>query len=378
VNAAPARHVASLEGVRGIAIAVFLLHNLSLSEERRTLAEKLWTLLVEFGWAGIALGFVLSGFLVTGILLDDRDVPRAGSLRSFWVRRALRVVPLYYGLLLAYVLVAPQFEPALRMPWTESIWYWAFTCNWSILALGERPGLGPTWAVAAVVQFYLFSSLVVGRVRASTLAVVCVVVIVVALLTRVGLYLLGFDNVWSYVATVARADCFALGALVALGMRSEAWRPRLARAIVPTLVGSAGVIGLILALAHGLSRASPLAYTVGYSAFAFGSAGLVAIAARPDGGPRWLAHPVLVFLGRHAYGLYLMHSPLKHAVMWWLGTRLTDAMAARPVAIDAALVVCLGLASVAFALVSSAVLERPLLRPKELWAPRQDGGGAPR
>jgi peptidoglycan/LPS O-acetylase OafA/YrhL len=356
----------ALDGVRGIAILVFLLHNLSFVEARATLSEKLWTAVVEFGWAGISLGFVLTGFLVTEILLEDKGKP--GWIRSFYLRRVLRVVPLFYAIILAYVIVGPHLGPSLDIPWREAIWYWVFANNWSLLALGERDGLGPSWAVGAVMQFYLVWPLVVGRLRANALAVVCAVVIVAALGARIGLYLLGFDNVWSYVSTVTRADCFALGALVALAMQSETWRPKLARATVSVLVGSVALIGVIRVVS-GLSRVSPLTYTLGYSAFAFGSAGLVALGARPEP-PRWLAHPILAFMGRHGYALYLLHSPLKHAVLWWLGSRLTLAMSKRPVVTDVALVAALGIGSVLLAVLADAALVGPILRRKDVWAPR--------
>src|SRR4051812_37533430 len=121
-------HLPALDTLRGVAIALVLFHNLSIFVPSGSAVDKLWNAFVESGWVGVQLFFVLSGFLITGILLDDRDKPRA--IRVFYIRRFLRIFPLYYALLVVYFLILPPLIPALQKPLSETIWYWLYLSNW--------------------------------------------------------------------------------------------------------------------------------------------------------------------------------------------------------------------------------------------------------
>ena len=92
-----------LDALRGLAIMLVLVHNFSLAENGHSRIFKLWNVLPESGWIGVQLFFVLSGFLITGILVDDRGLPR--FYKRFYVRRALRIFPLYYALPILYGLL---------------------------------------------------------------------------------------------------------------------------------------------------------------------------------------------------------------------------------------------------------------------------------
>jgi len=347
-----------------VAIVVVLFHNLSIFVPRGTLLDKLWNAFVESGWVGVQLFFVLSGFLITGILLDDRGAPRA--LRRFYVRRALRIFPLYYALLIVYFAVLPRVFPALQRPAGEVVWYWLLLSNWSWLAYGILPGIGHLWSLAVEEQFYVVWPWVALRVRPRTLAWVCVAIVVGSLATRGVLHAAHVPDLWLYSATVCRADALAMGALVALAVRSDAWRARLARALRPVGVGALLALAALMAITHGLNRNNPLIQTWGYSLIAILSAALVAAAARP-GAP---ALRVLGFFGKYSYAIYLVHPPLKHLAHHLLHAQLDVRMAAHPIATDAAFIVAISAASIAIALATWAVIERPALSLKERFAPR--------
>lgn len=367
-TSAPSKaHLPALDGVRGIAILVVLVHNLSIIESRDTKLEKLWNGVVEMGWVGVQLFFALSGFLITGILLDDRARPH--RLKTFYVRRTVRIFPLYYAFLVVYFLILPPFVPALRRSFGEVVWYWMYLSNWSTLAWGVLPGLGHVWSLAVEEQFYLVWPWIAGRVSDRVFAWVCIATAVLSLASRVVLHRFGFDDHWLYSSTIARIDALAIGALVALAVRSDTWRPKLARALRPAGVAVAIALAVLAVVTHGINRNNPLMQIYGYSILAIGCALFVAYAARPDP-PRWLAHPVLRFFGKYSYGIYVIHLPVKVALVAWQKPFIEAAQAARPVVVDLAFEAVVGAVSIGLALLSWVALERPLLRLKDRFAPR--------
>jgi peptidoglycan/LPS O-acetylase OafA/YrhL len=350
-----------------VAILLVLFHNLSIFAPRGTIFDKLWNAFVESGWVGVQLFFVLSGFLITGILLDDRERPRA--IRVFYIRRSLRIFPLYYALLLFYFLVLPQFFPVLQRPRSETGWYWLYLSNWSWLAYGILPGIGHLWSLAVEEQFYIVWPWVTVRTVPKTLAWICVAVVVGSLGARSVLHRLHFSDLWLYSATISRADALAMGALVALAFRSEVWRPRLVRALRPLGVFAALALAALIAVTHGMNRNNPLMQIWGYSLIAIGSAVVVAAAARPEAMQR-LDSKALRLFGKYSYGIYLVHPPIKHAVHHFFRPQLEAMVEARPIATDVGFIGVVTVASIAVALTSWYALEQPLLRLKDRLAPR--------
>ncbi|MBS2011608.1 MAG: acyltransferase [Deltaproteobacteria bacterium] len=362
-------HLPALDGVRGVAILVVLVHNLSIIEARATTIEKLWTAIVEAGWIGVQLFFVLSGFLITGILVDDRERP--GRLRTFYLRRVVRIFPLYYAFLFLYFVVLPPLFPGLKRPISEVVWYWLFLSNWSTLAYGLLPGMGHVWSLAVEEQFYLVWPWLAGRLRSGTFAVACVAIALVSLVARVVLHHLGASDLWLYSSTLTRVDALALGALVALAVRSEIWRTRLERALRPLGIGVGVALVLLAAATHGVNRNNPWMQIYGYSLLAVGFA-LFVFRAASSSPPRWLAHPVLQFFGKYSYGIYVIHPPLKVAVWTWQKAWLDARSETHPVTVDVGFELVVGLASIALALGTWRAIERPFLRAKDRLAPRAE------
>ena len=178
-----------LDGIRGLAIFAVLWHHLvtfSGLEPAVRLDYHLWRT-GSWGWVGVDLFFVLSGFLITGILYDSRSSGR--YYFNFFGRRALRILPLYYGVLAVAFLVVPAFlAPRSAEALTrDQAWYWLYLINVKFAFDGwpEPAYLGHFWSLAIEEQFYLIWPLVVRMLSRRRLLLVCMVCFLAALGLRV-------------------------------------------------------------------------------------------------------------------------------------------------------------------------------------------------
>jgi peptidoglycan/LPS O-acetylase OafA/YrhL len=283
----------------------------------------------HIGWIGVQLFFALSGFLITGILLDTKR--REGYLRAFYARRALRIFPLYYLVVIAWTVVAPL---VLALPDTirheivaYRLWYVAYLSNW-LMPWGEITGLPHFWSLGVEEQFYAVWPFVVLWLGPRGLARLCGALAVGPFLFRVAIRRANLPEVICYSWTISRVDALALGALAALVPRDAG----IARAIRPwirpaTIASLAGVV-LIAAWTKSFPRAHPLVQTAGYSLLAVLFAVLVLVAATsPERLGRARAPLVskpMLALGKYSYAIYVFHVPIHVAAARWLGHYLNE------------------------------------------------------
>ena len=300
-----------LDGVRGIAILlVMAFHTPGL--ERRA----------AFGWCGVDLFFVLSGFLITGVLLDGAAARHRA--RTFYVRRALRILPLYYAAIIAALFVVPLIAPSLegeaRRLAAHQWWLWTYTANWPIGLQGTSP-VAPLpfvvhfWSLAIEEQFYLVWPLVVWYASRRNTMIVAGIAIVGALVCRVTLLAVGAPGLTRYILTPCRLDGLGVGSLIALWLREpgdDATCAKRVRDRMRTIAIAAGLVLLVIGIHdRGLPNLSNLVSTIGYTALAWVFGWLVTVAAvQPT---PVLRTPALVTAGRYSYGLYVIH-PLINAV----------------------------------------------------------------
>lgn len=314
--------IPALDGLRGIAIILVMLHHFTYIRPTSGIDGLIGSVLF-FCWTGVDLFFVLSGFLITGILLDTRGSER--YFTTFYARRTLRIFPLYYLVLFLAFVVLPKF-PAVHEVLVGQVgpvdlppqWpYWLYLANFSIADGGWVHGwVDVSWSLAIEEQFYLVWPLLIWLCPPRLVAPLCAVIIVIEPIARVLARASMMQPLPIYVLPWFRLDGFAVGALLAWALR-RGLLPSLDR-WVPIVV-LAGVAGIIVCTIMG---GHPWWWNrwmqqYGYSLIAITAGGmLVSAVNRPADSlwPRMLSAGWLRAFGKYSYGMYLIHAPVMRAV----------------------------------------------------------------
>lgn len=343
-----------LDSLRGIAVGLVVLHH--------------WTatgLSMGLGNIGVQLFFVLSGFLITGILLDLRSAREAGTLDlrgvlvSFWQSRAARILPVVFVTLVAVFLVGDRFEKRADM-----LWHFAFASNLLFFQRGEfGSSLAHFWTLAVEQQFYLIWPFVVMFVPRRLLEAAILTFVALAPVTRIALYAAGFHDFVQYnVLPFANFDSLGLGALIALWKRlpdaqaHSRWMILSTTAVVAT---GAFVVNRLL---------GPLPANMEQSFYAVAFAWLIAVAHEgvPGFAGRLLEWRPLIGVGVISYGVYAYHVFTPRVV--GAGLRTVDA----PVDLQtgAPLFLLSALLTLAAASISWFLMERPINDARRNWQKR--------
>ena len=310
-------HLPALDGVRGIAILSVLIFHATVFTPNNWIDNICHTVGMA-GWVGVDLFFVLSGFLITGILYDYKEKRVQGYFKNFYVRRILRIVPLYYlvAIFALHILpaIAPEFNQFIAPKGTGSHWwYWLFLSNFYSSTNGlSHLILGPTWSVAIEEQFYLAWPLIIFFLRRNTVMWLCAVFMIVAFCLRLYLLDAGSHPTTIYVLTPARFDAIAAGAFAALAFRSVGqWRFWLRISVALFVI--TGLVALYFLVSNLINKAHADMITFGYTLFAlFFASGLYLLLSLKSQSylKVALSSPLLVFPGKLSYGLYLFNRPL--------------------------------------------------------------------
>ncbi|MEP6899791.1 MAG: acyltransferase [Rhodanobacter sp.] len=304
------QHLPALDGLRGVAILLVLLHGFDVIQPAGGIAHALDTML-DLGWIGVQLFFVLSGFLITGILLDTRQAP--GYYRNFFVRRILRIFPLFYGVLFVAFAVLPHVLPNVGGG-EHQLWLWIYLANFvAPFGYGE-PAFPHFWSLCVEEQFYLVWPFLVLHAGRRGVIALGALLVVIAIGSR--LYVrhhLGepVGHEAAYMFTPCRMDALAIGALVAATLRGERGALWLAR-FRPAVFAVGGLLLLLAGVAFGhLQRTGAMMQSFGYTLVALGFALLLVGALSRTGQPgRLLAWTPLRRCGIYSYGMYVFYAPL--------------------------------------------------------------------
>jgi peptidoglycan/LPS O-acetylase OafA/YrhL len=320
-QALSARKLVALDGIRGLAILAVALHHSSWRLNATTIPERLFAFVLYQGWAGVDLFFVLSGFLITGILLDSR--PAVNYFRSFYARRALRIFPLYFAFLLLAFGLFPFFVPADFMPVPRDRWlYLCYLTNWLALWVGpwRHSVMAHLWSLAVEEQFYFCWPLLVRLVHSANLIWCLLIGELTIIAGRCWWVAIHGPSQSVALATITRMDGLLLGAVCAILVRRYYLPDRLLRQL--PVVASCGLI-TYLVMAIAAPNADRYAETVGFPLLAvcFSLVVLYAVLTEGKAGPTqaFLCKGQLTLVGKYAYGLYVYHVPL-----FYFGDRLID------------------------------------------------------
>jgi peptidoglycan/LPS O-acetylase OafA/YrhL len=310
IAAALGRTMPSLDGLRGLAIGGVLASHFLDRWPLTGAGDRAFISVVGLGWSGVDLFFVLSGLLITGILVDTLGA--ASWWGSFMARRTLRIFPLYYLALAVFWVAGPAAGLVDR--WTLGRWgwwYWSYLGNWAFAAGQTIPSLTHFWSLAVEEQFYLFWPLVVWLARGRRLAVVAAGLFAAGPLLR---WLIVEASGWpvgsAFRVTPGRLDQLALGALLAVLLRSPAGRGWLSRwwgAVA--LAGAAAFLALGLPARFDMHQAALEVWSHTFLGLAYGGLLCGAVSGEGTDGrlQRLLRARPLQVLGRYSYGLYVIH-----------------------------------------------------------------------
>jgi peptidoglycan/LPS O-acetylase OafA/YrhL len=320
----PTGRIPELDGLRGLAILLVIICHYVANAEHKQLGFWVHRALsgLTFGWSGVDLFFVLSGFLIGGILVDARSAPH--YFRAFYMRRVHRILPVYYSWILIYaaVVCAGLWLLPGRLPFTTQDLkqvpiYLFFLQN---LRLGMPPAVwiwfGVMWSLAVEEQFYLLAPPLIRILSIHKLVVALTATVCIAPLLRFVVF--GYLSPGTYTSTMlmpCRADTLAMGMLLAIAWRAAWFRAFLVERRVllqdVLLVLTLGVGGLLWWFAHPLSFVTVI---IGYTwlAFFYGCLLLVVLSQTQGwiaGVMRW---KILRGLGTISYCVYVIHLTFNH------------------------------------------------------------------
>jgi peptidoglycan/LPS O-acetylase OafA/YrhL len=315
------QHVPALDGVRGTAILLVLLFHFP--------APVAWLRpFTSAGWCGVDLFFVLSGYLITGILYAS--APKPHYFRNFYIRRCLRIFPLYYAFMILVLLVLPRFVnpyflglETLNGRIAPFLLYYS---NYATVLVDWAPvSIGAFWSLAVEEHFYLFWPMFIKVTPRNRLLVWCTVIASLALLSRLAITGLHLTWLATYYLTTSRVDSLVVGAMTAILVRQHPEWPK--RWLKPIGISALVVLCVIAVWRRGLIFNDWPMRTFGFSLLALLSASVVWVAGTGHGRlSRVFSNPVLVTLGKYSYCLYIVHMIVLTVFERWLGPRLFPAL----------------------------------------------------
>ena len=333
------------------------------------LASQLVVTAKQAGAYGVDLFFVLSSYLITELLIREHAKRGSFSISAFYVRRALRIWPLYFTFLALTIFVVPRIIPEDQFGTIYIVSFLLFFGNWVCAVSGLPYSVAsPLWSISIEEQFYVAWPPLLRVVGIQRIKQLAIGMLVVALSTRAVLAASGVEHPAVWCNTVARLDSIALGAILAVALRGRA--PQIKSVVRMLLAGAA--LATFLLVAKYLSQDGPTS-VITYTATALASVTLLLAVLQTDA--RFLrlrAFSWLVYLGRISYGLYVLHllalALIPKVMIVYLGIPLSFGLR---VLLSFALTVLL-------AAVSYRWLEQPFLRLKKRFRPTATGEDRPR
>jgi len=364
INYEPGAHFKTLDGLRGLAI--------------------LLVLFIHFfkfipGWLGVDLFFVLSGFLITGILIDSKN--SANYYPNFIINRVLRIFPLYFLFLFLFFIIIPliagkTFIYHNQYYFDNQWWFWTYLQNWLFVAnegYESNRILTHFWSLAIEEQFYLVWPLFVWLLSSKKLLKFSIFIIILSIITRIAYFLYGYS--WLATdTTITRLDTLCLGAVIAILIREhnlKLWLEKYSRLIFKV---SLPIVLLLLLMDHSWFRPEgPIMRTIGLTivAIMFACLLIISLSDNPKSfASRFFSSRFLTFFGKYSYSMYVFHFPLlfffvpqtKNFINRFEGSGITSFFVAGILGI---------MLTVLISLLTWHIIEKPILGLKKYFAPKK-------
>jgi len=351
-----------LDGLRGIAIILVLLyHNFNFIEY------------FNYGWLGVDLFFVLSGFLITNILLNSFE--SKNYFKNFYSRRILRIFPLYYLSLILFLFIIPAINPSLlQMSYYQEhqLWFWTYLQNWPLIIKGDETGnaLNHYWSLAIEEQYYLIWPLIILLLKKpKRIVALCVLLLIIVITARFYMWK-NSDQLPYYERAFlfTRIDGILIGSMLAAIYKINIHLLR--KYFTIFLLALTAVNYLFYLYKKTQSPDFPVWAIAGFTTFSLIFALAVYEAVMKDN--RFinfiLTNPILRFLGKYSYGFYIFHWPIFLITKPHIDTFLSKVMATEGIAFHIISSLIATLAGLLISVVSYHLFEKHFLKLKSRFA----------
>jgi peptidoglycan/LPS O-acetylase OafA/YrhL len=318
------KHFPALDGLRGLAALMVVAFHSAGHYVLTNTFDKAYQRGTSLLWIGVDLFFVLSGFLITNILLDSKHF--SNYLRVFYGRRIVRIFPLYYTFLAIIYFLLPALGSHLPKDLTDvQAWLWTYTANINLAFHGWPNGnIGHLWTLAIEEQFYLLWPLIVLLVSERSLGRGIIVTLVALPFIRAAFLFLGFSPMFILGFTLTHNDGLLFGSLISIGIRNRIINRLSSDRVLLTLldwVVSGIVFSFVLVYCFIIGNDQFIfnffywpAYLqcVGFTLISLpmGYAVMRAAASTPNVLQRVLNFKYLRMVGKYSYALYVLHVPI--------------------------------------------------------------------
>ena len=313
------KHILVLDGIRGLAIILVIFAHFVREDFLLKNFQVYGIIITKFslmGLTGVSLFFVLSGFLITGILLDAKE--KENFFRNFYARRVLRIFPLYYMSLLLIFSILPQIinfsEQSIFLK-EHQIWLWTYLSNFPTIAgiwnRSDQFALGHFWSLSVEEHFYLLWPFIIYLTDIKKLKLICKIIIIISLIAGVSSSLIMNDSNFLSWTTITFSGALALGALLAIYKKEHGSLVKLSKISRYWLL----VFGILFLIIGFIPRRynpdlrSILAHEVSW----FFYAGLIVYIINLNFTNfiyRVFTNKLLLFFGKISYGIYVYHGIL--------------------------------------------------------------------
>lgn len=297
------KYIKQLDGIRAIAALMVMFFHFFRNIETNSQFYLAIKKISIFGQTGVSLFFVLSGFLITRILLSTKE--KKNYFKNFYLRRALRIFPLYYLFLTIYYFLIPLISNSQFVPFNQQIYYWIYIQNFATTFNWKSSGPDHFWSLAVEEHFYLFWPLMVYFIQYKKIKFGLLLIIVLALISR--LFFVE-NNIEVFYFTLTRMDELALGALLAtferdgkLGYaKTKTFLISIVILIIPTIILWIGTTG------KSISFIQLFKFNL-ISLIYFCLIGLVVCLKNENFFNKVLRSKFFIYTGKISYGLYVYH-----------------------------------------------------------------------